>query len=219
MALAPISGGSYFIATDLRPVSDAKDCVPPVATHERCADSIYRVLTRKHANIHGIAHANTRKHANTRRGEDVMSGEGFRSVGGSETLRWGRSNPPLGETPTPVGASRHPRAEESRPPSGGPRPVAAASQHSRPKWFCASRVVEHRPSLITIQLSKIDHPEGFGTGRQLGSPKRWRPHVPSCLMGGFCFAFFGRNGLAAHADNEQNPVFIGQSRISHIFSM
>ena len=57
-----------------------------------------------------------------------MSGEGFRSVGESETLRWGRSNPPLGETPTPVGAQRHPRAEESRPPSGGPRPVAAATK-------------------------------------------------------------------------------------------
>ena len=37
------------------------------------------------------------------------------------------------------------------------------------------------PSLITIQLSKINHPVGFGAGRRLGSPKRRRPHAPSCL--------------------------------------
>ena len=34
-----------------------------------------------------------------------------------------------------------------------------------------------------VRLSKINHPEGFGTGRQLGSPRRWRPHVPSPTAG------------------------------------
>ena len=83
----------------------------------------------------------------------------------------------------------------------------------------ASRVVERRPSLITIQLSKIDHPEGFGTGRQLGSPKALAATCPLMSYGRILLRVFGRNGLAAHADNEQTPVFIGQSRISHIFSM
>ena len=80
---------------------------------------------------------------------------------------------------------------------------------------------EQKKSKIMVAEPKASPRSGCPSrgGRQLGSPKRWRPHVPSCLMGGFCFAFFGRNGLAAHADNEQNPVFIGQSRISHIFSM
>ena len=80
-----------------------------------------------------------------------MSGEGFRSVGGSETLRWGRSNPPLGETPTPVGAQRHPRAEA---PSAASAASVVEIGSSRPvSWNAVRRFV---------QLSKIKAPKGLG---------------------------------------------------------